>query len=123
VFEQDDIDFNKMKKSELVAPLDDMRMNFASTVIDFDRATISELHPTMKPVGLVQKLIENSSKPNWLVLDAFDGAGSTLIACVNSNRRCNLMELDPKFVDVIVRRWQNYTGERASNLTRDIAID
>jgi DNA modification methylase len=71
-----------------------MRMNFASTVIDFDRPNISELHPTMKPVGLVQKLIENSSKPNWLVLDAFGGAGSTLIACVNSNRRCNLMELD-----------------------------
>jgi DNA modification methylase len=100
-----------------------MRMNFASTVIDFDRPSISERHPTMKPVGLVQKLIENSSKPNWLVLDAFGGAGSTLIACVNSNRRCNLMELDPKFVDVIVCRWQDYTGERASNLTRNIEID
>ncbi len=123
VFDQDDMDFNKMKKSELVALLDDMRANFASTVIDFDSPNISELHPTMKPVGLVQKLIENSSKPDWLVLDAFGGAGSTLIACVNSNRRCNLMELDPKFVDVIVRRWQDYTGEKASNLTREIAID
>jgi DNA modification methylase len=73
-------------------------------VIDFDRPSISELHLTMKPVSLVQKLIENSSKPDWLVLDAFGGSGSTLIACVNSNRRCNLMELDPKFADVIVRR-------------------
>jgi DNA modification methylase len=116
LFEQDDIDFNKMKKSELVTMLDDMRANFASTVIEFDRPTISEMHPTMKPVGLVQKLIENSSKPDWLVLDTFAGSGSTLIACVNSNRRCNLMELDPKFVDVIVRRWQDYTGEKASNL-------
>jgi DNA modification methylase len=123
LFEQDDIDFNKMKKSELVAMLDDMRANFASTVIEFDRPIISEMHPTMKPVGLVQKLIENSSKPDWLVLDAFAGSGSTLIACVNSNRRCNLMELDPKFVDVIVRRWQDYTGEKASNLSRDIEID
>jgi DNA modification methylase len=91
-------------------------LNIRPIVIDFDRPSISELHPTMKPVGLVQKLIENSSKPNWLVLDAFGGgAGSTLIAYVNSNRRCNLMGLDPKFVDVIVRRWQDYTGERASN--------
>lgn len=123
VFDQDDIDFSKMKKVELVNILNDMRANFSSTVIDFDRPTISELHPTMKPVGLVQKLIENSSKPDWLVLDLFGGAGSTLIACVNSRRCCNLMELDPKFVDVIVRRWQDYTGEKAINLSKEIEIE
>ena len=106
-----------MKKSELVEVLEKQRLNFANTVIEFDRPTVSELHPTMKPVGLVQRLIENSSKPDWLVLDLFAGAGSTLIACANSNRRCNLMELDPKFVDVIIRRWQDYTGDRAVNLT------
>lgn len=118
VFDAEDVDFSKMKKPELVKILDDMRANFSTTVIDFDRPTVSELHPTMKPIGLVQKLIENSSKPSWLVLDLFGGAGSTLIACVNSNRRCNLMELDPKFVDVIIRRWQEYTGKKAKNLTR-----
>ena len=124
VFNDDEVDFNKMKKAKLVDLLNDMRANFSSTVIDFDRPTISELHPTMKPVGLVQKLIENSSKPDWLVLDLFGGAGSsTLIACVNSNRRCNLMELDPKFVDVIVHRWQDYTGGKAVNLIREIEIE
>jgi site-specific DNA-methyltransferase (adenine-specific) len=94
-----------------------------TTVFNFDKPNASELHPTMKPVGLVQQLIENSSKSGWLVLDTFAGSGSTLIACVNSNRRCKLMELDPKFVDVIIRRWQEYTGEKALNLTREVQVD
>lgn len=67
----------------------------------------------MKPVELVQKAIENSSKTRDLVLDPFGGSGSTLIACEKANRRARLIELDPKYCDVIVKRWQEFTGKQA----------
>jgi len=70
-------------------------------------------HPTMKPVQLVAGMLENSSKPGDLVLDLFGGSGSTLIACETLGRCARLVELDPKFADVIVRRWQEFTGGRA----------
>lgn len=84
-----------------------------TTVIDFDRPTKNKDHPTMKPVGLMAYLIQNSSKKGDLVLDTFGGSGSTLIACEQTGRKCYTMELDPKYVDVIVRRWENLTGEKA----------
>ena len=67
----------------------------------------------MKPVELVERAIRNSSKTRDLVLDPFGGSGSTLIACEKSGRRARLIELDPKYVDVIVRRWQEFTGQEA----------
>ncbi|GHU29249.1 hypothetical protein FACS1894152_7550 [Bacilli bacterium] len=67
----------------------------------------------MKPIALVAKALGNSSKKNDLVLDLFGGSGSTLIACEQTNRKCYMMELDPKFCDLIIRRWQNYTGREA----------
>jgi DNA modification methylase len=67
----------------------------------------------MKPVELVQKAIRNSSKSRALVFDPFGGAGSTLIACETTGRQARLIELDPKYVDVIVTRWQDYTGRKA----------
>ena len=67
----------------------------------------------MKPVGLIQRMLENSTKRSDIVLDLFGGSGSTLIACQVLGRRARLMELDPKFVDVIVRRWQEFTGQKA----------
>lgn len=70
-------------------------------------------HPTMKPVALVRRMVENSSEPGDVVLDLFGGRGSTLIACEQSGRAARLSELDPKFVDVIVCRWQEFTGRRA----------
>ncbi|GHU27576.1 adenine methyltransferase [Bacilli bacterium] len=70
-------------------------------------------HPAMKPIALVAKALGNSSKKNDLVLDLFGGSGSTLIACEQTNRKCYMMELDPKFCDIIIRRWQNYTGREA----------
>ena len=73
----------------------------------------NDLHPTMKPVELVERAVRNSSKTKDLVLDPFGGSGSTLIACEKSGRRARLIELDPKYVDVIVRRWQDYTGQEA----------
>ena len=78
-----------------------------------DKPAANKLHPTMKPVELVQKAICNSSLGGGLVFDPFGGAGSTLIACETSGRRARLIELDPKYVDVIVKRWQDYTGLRA----------
>jgi site-specific DNA-methyltransferase (adenine-specific) len=106
-------DYNRMEKNELIEVIKKMTENFTATVIDFDKPNKSELHPTMKPVGLVQRLIQNSSKQDWLVLDLFGGAGSTLIASVKAKRKCYMMELDPRFSDVIVKRWQKYTGKEA----------
>ena len=74
----------------------------------------NDLHPTMKPVELVGRCIRNSSKPGQTVLDPFGGSGTTLIAAEKSGRMARLMELDPKYVDVIVRRWQDWTGQDAS---------
>ena len=67
----------------------------------------------MKPIALIEKALENSSKVGDTVLDLFGGSGSTLIACEKLGRRAYLMELDPQYVDVIIKRWQDYTGEIA----------
>ncbi len=84
----------------------------------FDKPTVNDLHPTMKPVGLVERAIRNSSKTRDTVLDLFGGSGTTLIACERTKRQGRLMELDPKYVDVIVERWQTVTG-KAAVLTGD----
>ncbi|WP_196381703.1 DNA-methyltransferase, partial [Ralstonia solanacearum] len=73
----------------------------------------NDLHPTMKPVELVERAIRNSSRPGDVVLDAFGGSGTTLIAAEKAARVARLIELDPKYADVIVRRWEEYTGETA----------
>jgi DNA modification methylase len=73
----------------------------------------NKLHPTMKPVALLERMILNSSRPNDVVLDPFGGSGSTLIAAEKLNRRARLIELDPKYVDVIVKRWEKFTGKKA----------
>jgi len=73
----------------------------------------NDLHPTMKPVELMERSIRNSSRPGDVVLDCFGGSGSTLIAAEKSERRCFMMELDPKYCDVIVRRWQEFSGDKA----------
>ena len=82
-----------------------------STVIEFDRPSKSELHPTMKPVGLVAYLLGNSSKRGDIVLDPFGGSGSTLIACHSEGRSARLVELDPRYADVILRRYMEHTGD------------
>lgn len=77
----------------------------------------NDLHPTMKPVELVERAVRNSSKTKDLVLDPFGGSGTTLIACEKAGRRARLIELDPKYVDVIVKRWQEFTGLEAKRAT------
>lgn len=81
-----------------------------------DRTNKNELHPTMKPVALCEEGIKNSSERNGIVYDPFLGSGSTLIAAEKTGRICHGMELDPKYVDVIVKRWEDYTGKKAVKL-------
>lgn len=84
-----------------------------STILEFDRPKQSTLHPTMKPIDLIAKLIKNSSKENDIILDLFGGSGSTIIAAEQLNRCCYTMELDPKYCDVIVKRWETLTNKEA----------
>ena len=84
-----------------------------SDVWDFDRPSKSDIHPTMKPVSLVARAIENSSDKDDVILDLFGGSGTTMIACEQTNRSCYMMELDPKYADVIVKRWEEFTGKKA----------
>ena len=84
------------------------------TVWELQRVGKNEFHPTQKPVELPQRALTNSSKQGDAVLDLFGGSGSTLIACEKTGREARLMELDPKYVDVIVRRWQEFTGKQAT---------
>jgi DNA modification methylase len=79
----------------------------------FEKPVKNDLHPTMKPVALVERAIRNSSKSRDIVLDCFAGSGSILIACERAGRRARLIELDPRYCDVVVRRWEAWTGEQA----------
>lgn len=83
------------------------------TVWDVKRHSKNEFHPTQKPVELPVRALENSSKGGDIILDLFGGSGSTLIACEKQNRHARLMELDPKYCDVIVKRWEDFTGKKA----------
>jgi DNA modification methylase len=82
----------------------------------------NDLHPTMKPVELVERALRNSSHPGDLVLDPFGGSGTTLIAAEKSGRIARLVELEPKYVDVIVRRWQDWTGKQATRESDGVAF-
>jgi len=93
-----------------------------------DKPRVNDLHPTMKPVELVERAILHSSQRGDLVLDPFAGAGTTLIACQKTSRRARLIELDPRFVDVTITRWQSYTRREAvlasnGRSFRDIALE
>jgi DNA modification methylase len=84
-----------------------------STVWEEKKPAANRLHPTMKPVELVLRAIQNSSKAGDLVLDLFGGSGTTLIAAEKTNRNASIMELDPAYCDVIVQRWEEFTGKKA----------
>ena len=84
------------------------------------RTAKNELHPTMKPVELVEKAVLDGSAVNGVVLDLFGGSGTTLIACEKHNRHAYLMELEPKYCDVIVKRWEDFTGKKAELIQNDL---
>ncbi len=94
-----------------------------STLWEEPKPAASRLHPTMKPIGLVQRALGNSSQHSDLVVDLFGGAGSTLIACELMKRRCRTMELDPRYADVIIMRWQNYTAGKVARLADGRTFD
>jgi len=98
-----------MKKDELVQRLEDI-YSLKNSVLNHDKPTKNDLHPTMKPISLLADMLKNSSKPNDKVLDPFGGSGSTLIACDELKRNAYLNELDENFVDVIVKRYINLKG-------------
>lgn len=84
-----------------------------TTLLKFDRPSRSEDHPTMKPVALFEYQLLNNTKGGDIVLDSFGGSGTTLIAAEKNGRIARIMELDPKYVDVIVKRWEDFTGQKA----------
>lgn len=112
---EDDVDFESMKKADLIAYIEDMHRKYKdqTSVIYENKPTRNDIHPTMKPVTLIGRLMSNSSKSGWNVLDLFGGSGSTLMAAEQLGRTAFLMELDEKFCDVIVKRWEEYTGQSA----------
>lgn len=105
-----------MDEFELRDTIKELFDTLETDVIREQKTLKNDLHPTMKPIKLLAKLIRNSSKDNDIVLDLFGGSGSTLIACEQLNRKCHMMELDPKYCDVIVKRWETLTGEKAVKL-------
>ena len=110
----EEVDPKKLKKEELVALCTQLLAeDRKTTVIDEDKPSRSEEHPTMKPIRLMARLIKNSTRPDETVLDTFGGSGSTLIACEQLRRRCCMMEIDPRYCDVIITRWETLTGGKA----------
>ena len=111
----EEIDFESMKKPELVAYIQEMHRKYSNqtSVIFENKPMKNDIHPTMKPVELIGKFMVNSSKSGWNVADFFGGSGSTLMAAEQTNRNAFLMEMDEKFCDVIIRRWEEYTGQKA----------
>ena len=78
-----------------------------------NKPLVNDLHPTQKPVELIERAIRNSSTAEEIVLDPFGGSGTTLIACQKTRRHARLIELDPRYVDCAIKRWQAWTGEHA----------
>lgn len=112
-------DLRHMKKDQLLEwaiKAQELLTQKPSSVIRCDKPPRNAEHPTMKPVVLCGRLIKNSSLPGQTVLDLFGGSGSTLIACEQLSRKCYTMEYDPRYVDVIVQRWEDFTGEKAVRL-------
>ena len=111
----DEPDFRKMEKSDLVNHCRQLRNQLNTSIIREDKPARSAEHPTMKPVNLLVHMIRNSSTRQDRVLDLCGGSGSTLIACEKLKRQARIMELDPVYCDVIIRRWQEFTGQAAKH--------
>ena len=107
---------DKMSKAELKETLRAIRDKEDTSVIYVDKPLKCNLHPTMKPVKLVARLMYNNSRPGEPVADIFGGSGTTMIAAEQLNRRCFMMELDPHYCDVIIARWEAFTGQKAKKI-------
>ena len=92
-------------------------MRNLSTLLEFNRPQRNEIHPTMKPIELFAEEIRNSSRPGEIVLDLFGGSGTTIIASEQLGRKARVCELDPRYCDAIVKRWEEFTGQKAERIT------
>lgn len=117
VFEDKKEEYSKMKKEELLKIIEEMlQPKDFTTVVDEKKPVANDLHPTMKPLKLISRLVNNSSRPGEIVLDLFGGSGSTLIVCEQMGRKCRMVEYDPKYADAIIDRWEKYTGRKAERI-------
>ncbi|AMO58242.1 DNA modification methylase [Endozoicomonas montiporae] len=112
----DEPDLKNMDKSELVNHCRTLRNQLNTTIVREDKPARSAEHPTMKPVALLVHMIRNSSTRQDRVLDMCGGSGSTLIACEKLGRQARIMELDPVYCDVIIKRWEQFTGKKAQRI-------
>ena len=111
---EDQLDFTKMKKDQLVELLKELYSEQTPTsVMHEDKPLVSDMHPTMKPIKLMARCIKNSTRTGDVVLDLFGGSGSTMIAAEQLGRKCYMVELDPFYCDVIIDRWEKFTGKVA----------
>lgn len=111
---EDQLDFAKMKKDQLVELLKELYSEQTPTsVMHEDKPLVSDMHPTMKPIKLMARCIKNSTRTGDVVLDLFGGSGSTMIAAEQLGRKCYMVELDPFYCDVIIDRWEKFTGKTA----------
>ena len=119
VIEDENVRLSNLKKEELITLCQKlMHRDEPSTAVYAGKPAAGDLHPTVKPQTLIAPLIANSSKPGWNVLDLFAGSGSTMIACEQLGRKAYCMELDPHYCDVIIQRWETFTGKKAELLTK-----
>lgn len=120
VIVDDELDFESMKKDELVTYIKDLVKcaSDKSTVLYQQMTRSNSLHPTMKPLELIGKFIKNSSKRGWNVGDFFGGSGSTLMACEQLERNAYVMEIDEHYASVIVKRWEDFTGDKAKRIMK-----
>ena len=114
VLDDSELDIESMKKDDLKKTLKAILTNYTeTTILDEKKPTKDDLHPTMKPIPLIARQIKNSSRPGEKVLDLFGGSGTTLIACEQLGRKCYMMEYDPVYADVIIDRYERFTGKKA----------
>jgi DNA modification methylase len=111
---EDKPDIDKLSKAELKAMVKTLLQgNIPTTVIDEDKPQRNAEHPTMKPIKLIGRLIKNSSRAGEVILDPFGGSGSTMMAAEQLGRTCYMAEIDPRYCDVIIKRWEELTGKSA----------
>ena len=115
----DEENVHEMDKKELKELIYKLKTALNTDVIREARPNRSDLHPTTKPVSIVKHMMCNSTEPHDIVIDTFGGSGTTLIACEKTNRKCYMMELDPHYMDVIIKRWEDFTGKKVVLIHND----
>ena len=113
---EEPLDIETMTEKELRDTIKKILAETPTDTIKENKPTASRDHPTMKPTALLARMIYNSSRPGDIILDPFGGSGSTMMACEQLHRRCAMMELDPHYCDVIIDRWETYTGRKAEKV-------